>query len=52
VKALIILAIIAVLSAPYCIDNSVTVGQIAKDVKKTTGRVVDSIQEEASDYSK
>tara|TARA_R100000008_G_scaffold27625_1_gene15323 strand:+ start:435 stop:584 length:150 start_codon:yes stop_codon:yes gene_type:complete len=44
-KAVFILIVIAVLSAPYCIDSSVTVGEIARDVKHTTGTIVDTVQE-------
>ena len=50
-KVLIILAIVVILSAPYCLDNDITVGQIAKDVEETTGKVIGSIQEKTSNYS-
>tara|TARA_R110000744_G_scaffold91077_4_gene176863 strand:+ start:191 stop:337 length:147 start_codon:yes stop_codon:yes gene_type:complete len=45
VKILIILAILVILSAPYCIDNNITIGQVASDVVKSTGAIIDSIQE-------
>ncbi len=47
-KVIFILIVIAVLSAPYCINSNVTVGEIARDVKQTTGTIVDTVQEKVN----
>ncbi len=43
-KVIFVLALITILSAPYCVDNQATVGDIAKDVRHVTEHVVDAVK--------
>ena len=51
-KLILILAVIAVFAAPYCLNNKTTVGDIAKDVKNTTTTVVDTVRNKTTEYTK
>ena len=51
-KVVFILFAIAVLSAPYCINSNVTVGEIARDVNQTTGKIVDTVKKKANEHSR
>jgi len=51
-KIIFVLIIIAVFAAPYCMNNNTTVGDIAKDVTKTTSTVVDTVRDKATEYTK